>query len=125
MAAKRQTKPKAEAAPAAPPWVPRPGTEWRVRPLSGEGPHKWPRPAYYTADDFDAEVTADGWVREGVPCIVEMAVPYGYRAPTPLPLPMAELAHAGLAEQRPGNVWHVSPEGHRRLVEHARGPGRG
>ena len=114
----------AKAAPevTGPPWKPRPGTEWRVRPTGPTlaGPSTWPRPARLAPDDFTAELIADDWRAEGQPCVVEQAVPYGYRVATPPPLTMKQLAAEGLAQQRPGNVWIIEPEGLRRLAVHAR-----
>lgn len=114
---KAATKPKPTPEVVAEPYRARLGEGWRVRPISGEGPHKWPRPAHYTDDRDEAEQVASEWEWEGVPCIVEVAVEYGYRAWSPPPLTVAQLGAEGLAQQRPGNVWIVSPEGQRRLLQ--------
>lgn len=115
--ARRPAKPKAAAEPVEPPYQAAPGLGLRVRPLSGEGPHKWPRPAFYTDDEQEAEQVAADWEWDGVRCIVEVAVRYGYRAKTPPPLTVAKLAAEGLAQQEPGNVWRIHPEGQRRLLQ--------
>lgn len=116
MAAKAQPKPDHAALATADAWRPKPGMEWRVRPAGYGPPSQWPRPAFY-GTEADVRWEAEGWE---VPHVVERAYRYGYRVPTPPPLTVHQLALEGLAQQHPGNVWRITPEGERRLADHAR-----
>lgn len=114
------------------PWTATPGREWRVRPLGYGPPRSWPRPAAEFSDDFDAEMEADQWRAEGIPCVVERLTRAGY-VPRPRPAVTVEmLALEGLARPADGRAdeaageggtssgtgrWRITPEGYRRITE--------
>lgn len=114
------------------PWRPTPGAEWRVRPTGYGPPRLWPRPAAHFSDDFDAEMEADAWRSEGVPCVVEEQTRAGYVGRSRPAVTVEMLALEGLARPADGPAeetageggstsgtgrWRIMPEGYRRITE--------